>query len=88
MRSLCALRLVSTRLDAIATPVLYRTMELNPTLVEPGADERFAKAFAHIARYTKDVLIHNGLDEAGLRRFLNVASKLETITQVSRDLDC
>lgn len=81
--SLFRLRRVSRRFNAIATPVVYRTLELSDRLVATDAHLAYAAAFGHIAHFTRHVVIHSGLDPVGIRRVLQRTGLISTITFVS-----
>ncbi|KAF4448900.1 hypothetical protein F53441_7724 [Fusarium austroafricanum] len=58
--TLTSVRLVSKRFDAIATPIAYRLLTLNESLVAPDAEQQYPNVFRHISYFTNHVVIPNG----------------------------
>ncbi|KAH7176682.1 hypothetical protein EDB81DRAFT_47400 [Dactylonectria macrodidyma] len=77
--SLHSVRLASSRLDAIATPLAYRFLTLNQRIVEPDAEERYPNALRHISIHTHHVTISSNLHPAGITRILLSIQRLASI---------
>lgn len=81
-RSLQKLRQVSKRFNVLATPISYRTLELNEIVVLPGAKQQYPHLFEHIAAYTNHVIIRSDLNLDGIRKVLSGARRLASIQYV------
>ncbi|KAF4977040.1 hypothetical protein FZEAL_6378 [Fusarium zealandicum] len=78
-RSLVSVRLVSKRLDAIATPIAYRFLTLNERLVAPDAERRYPHALYHISLFTNHIVIPSNLDPEGISGILSRIRRLNSV---------
>lgn len=72
-RCLCA------RLDAIATPILFRVLHLNKNIVSPDAESRYPGLFSNITAHTRHVVIRTYLDPLGINKVLDAARGLLSV---------
>ena len=77
--SLRSLRLVSRRLNDIATPIIYHTLTLNERLVTPDAEVRYPNAFYHIAVHTNHVIVLSNLNSEGITRVVTRVRRLSSV---------
>ncbi|KAK0390689.1 hypothetical protein NLU13_0192 [Sarocladium strictum] len=77
--SLWAARRTSRRAAAVATPILYRTLELNKSLLSPHAADTHPGLYENIQRYTLEAVVASDLEPSGVRRVISWASRLQSI---------
>lgn len=77
--SLWHLRLVSRRLNAVATPIAYRVLRMNEALLDLDAEQRYPHVFDHISAFTSQVIVRSDLEPAGIRRVLARVDRLSKI---------
>ncbi|KFA45816.1 hypothetical protein S40293_08971 [Stachybotrys chartarum IBT 40293] len=77
--SLWHLRLVSRRLNAVATPIAYRVLRMNEALLDLDAEQRYPQVFDHISAFTTQVIVRSDLEPAGIRRVLARVDRLSKI---------
>ncbi|KAF5719208.1 hypothetical protein FGLOB1_1284 [Fusarium globosum] len=75
--TLTSVRLVSKRFDAIATPIAYRFLTLNESLVAPDAEQRYPKVSRHISHLTNHVTIRSNLDPTRITGILSCIKRLK-----------
>lgn len=73
------LRRVSRRFNLIATPIIYRTVELVDLLVADDAETRFPQVIEDIADFTRHVAVRSILNPRGVQRLLTRIKKLRTL---------
>ncbi|KAI0105763.1 F-box domain-containing protein [Nemania sp. FL0031] len=78
--SLGTARLVSTRFNAIVTPMKYRTLRITRYIVAPQAEIFFPKGIANIHAHTKHVKVDSNIDAAYVKRILD---KIEGLLSIS-----
>ncbi|KAJ4132723.1 hypothetical protein NW754_015539 [Fusarium falciforme] len=78
-RSVLSVRLISKRLDAIATPTAYRFLTLNEHLVAPDAEQQYPNVFDHISLHTNHVVVPSNLDPDGISKVLSCIRRLSSI---------
>ncbi|ROT41654.1 F-box domain-containing protein [Sodiomyces alkalinus F11] len=78
-RSVAEARILCARLDAIATPILFRVLHLNKNIVSPDAESRYPGVFANIAAHTRHVVVGIYLDPSGINKVLYTAQNLVSV---------
>ncbi|KAH8907575.1 F-box domain-containing protein [Coniochaeta sp. PMI_546] len=73
-------RLVSRRLNDIATPLLYRTTSLNANIACREAEIRYPQALLNIFMYANHLILPSNLDPYWARRILDRTENLRQIT--------
>lgn len=63
----------------MATPILYRTLELNKALLSPHAADTYPGLYENIQRYTLEAVVASDLEPSGVRRVISWASRLQSI---------
>jgi hypothetical protein len=83
-RSLGAVRLVSTRFHAIATPIKYHTLRMTQYIIDSQAETYFAAGIAHICAHTRHVTVDSHLNAEHVKRLLNKIERLSSIRYLPR----
>ncbi|KAI1813150.1 hypothetical protein GGS20DRAFT_495969 [Poronia punctata] len=79
-RSLDVVRSLSRRLHAIGTPIKYRSLRLNGSVIGPLAGTYFPSGVANICAYTRHVIVDSNLDATHVKTLLAKIQNLSTIT--------
>ncbi|KAI7761334.1 hypothetical protein ACKAV7_008796 [Fusarium commune] len=79
--TLTSVRLVSKRFDAIATPIAYRFLTLNESLVAPDAEQRYPNVSRHISHLTNHVTIRSNLDPTRITGILSCIRRLKFVNR-------
>ncbi|KAI0458501.1 F-box domain-containing protein [Xylaria acuta] len=79
-RSLGIARLVSTRFNAIVTPMKYHTIRMTQYIVDPRAETFFPGGIANICAHTRHVKVDSDLNAEHIKRVLD---KLERLSSIS-----
>ncbi|PHH85619.1 hypothetical protein CDD83_158 [Cordyceps sp. RAO-2017] len=77
--SVFVLRLVCRAFDALATPVAYRAIKLNRSVLDPRADRLFPRLLNNVFRFTSDVTIRSDLNSSDVKRVLAKIKRLSLI---------
>ncbi|KAL2758365.1 hypothetical protein ACRALDRAFT_2098461 [Sodiomyces alcalophilus JCM 7366] len=86
-RSVAVARCLCARLEAIATPILFRVLHLNKNIVSPDAESRYPGLFSNIAAHTRHVVIRTYLDPSGINKVLDTARSLLSVRWQYTDAD-
>ncbi|KAI1181065.1 F-box domain-containing protein [Nemania sp. FL0916] len=78
--SLSAVRLVSTRFNAIATPMRYHTIRMTQPIINPKAEDYFPQGIANIYAHTAHVKVDSDLNAEDVKRLLDKIVKLSSIS--------
>lgn len=73
------MRLVSTRFNAIATPIAYQRLTLNGRLVAPDFEPSYPRALHNISLYTNHVIVPSNLIAQGITYLLHRIRRLQSI---------
>ena len=73
------LRRVNRRFNLIATPIIYRTIELVDLLVADDAETRFPQVIEDIVDFTRHVAVRSILNPRGVQRLLTRIKRLRTL---------
>ncbi|KAI1300486.1 F-box domain-containing protein [Xylaria venustula] len=79
-RSLSAVRLVSKRLNAIATPLKYHTLQITHNIISPQAEVYFPGGIAHIRSHTRHVKVDSNLNAEYVKCLLQKIEKLSSVS--------
>ncbi|KAI0975760.1 F-box domain-containing protein [Xylaria arbuscula] len=79
-RSLSAVRLVSTRLNAIATPLKYHTLQITQNIIAPQAEVYFPEGIANIRAHTRHVKVDSNLNAEYVKSLLQKIEKLSSVS--------
>ncbi|KAI0912210.1 F-box domain-containing protein [Ustulina deusta] len=79
-RSLSAARLVSTRFNAIVTPMKYQTLQMAQYIIAPQAETYFPSGIANICAHTRHVKVASDLNAEHVRRLLNKIQRLSSVS--------
>ncbi|KAI1108536.1 F-box domain-containing protein [Nemania sp. NC0429] len=80
LRSLGTTRLVSTRFNAIATPIRYHTLRMTRSIISPQADIYFPQGVANVYAHTRHVIVDSDLEAEDVKRVLNNIRGLSCIS--------
>ncbi|KAI0487397.1 F-box domain-containing protein [Xylaria cf. heliscus] len=78
-RSLGVARLVSTRFNAIVTPMQYHTLRITQYIIDPRAEIYFPNGIANICAHTRHVKVDSGLNAEHVKRILDKMERLSSI---------
>ncbi|KAI0542700.1 F-box domain-containing protein [Xylaria digitata] len=79
-RSLSVARLVSTRFNAIVTPMKYQTLRMTRDIVDPQAETYFPEGIANIRAHTRYVKVDSDLNAEHVKNLLNKTKKLSSVS--------
>ncbi|KAI8627061.1 F-box domain-containing protein [Xylariaceae sp. FL1651] len=77
--SLAAARLLSTRFNAITTPIKYYTLRLTERIIAPQAETYFPDGLANIYTHTRHVKVDNDLNPEQVKEVLNKIERLSSV---------
>lgn len=80
--AVAAIRLLSRRFNALATPVAYRTLVLHHRLVAPSAPCHCSNVFRNISAYTNHIIVRSDLEPEGVARLINSVERLQSLRWV------
>ncbi|KAI0548454.1 F-box domain-containing protein [Xylaria curta] len=79
-RSLSVARLVSTRFNAIVTPMKYHTIRMTRYIIDPRAETYFPSGIANICAHTRHIKVDSDLNAEHVRRILDKIERLSSIS--------
>ncbi|KAH8168103.1 hypothetical protein CIB48_g190 [Xylaria polymorpha] len=80
LRSLGVVRLVSTRFNAIVTPMKYHTLHMTKHIIDPRAETYFPNGIANIYAHTRHVKVDSDLNAEHVKRILDKIERLSSIS--------
>ncbi|KAI1755831.1 F-box domain-containing protein [Xylaria castorea] len=79
-RSLSVARLISTRFNAIVTPMKYHTLRMTQYIIDPRAETYFPDGIANICAHTRHVKVDSDLNAEHVKRILDKIERLSFIS--------
>ncbi|KAI0862899.1 F-box domain-containing protein [Xylaria cubensis] len=73
-------RLVSTRFNAIVTPMKYHTIRMTRYIIDPRAETYFPNGIANIYAHTRHIRVDSDLNAEHVRRILDKIERLSSIS--------
>ncbi|KAI0434807.1 F-box domain-containing protein [Xylaria sp. FL1042] len=80
LRSLAAARVVSTRFNAIVTPMKYQTLQITQYIIAPQAEMYFPQGIANICAYTRHAKVDSDLNAGHVKNLLNKIQRLSSVS--------
>lgn len=84
LRSAAAARCLSSKFEALATPIVYRVLSLNENAVAPDAELKYPNLLSNIATYTSHVVARSDLEPSGTARVLASIRRLLSVRYVEQ----
>ncbi|KAI0503017.1 F-box domain-containing protein [Xylaria bambusicola] len=80
LRSLSAVRLVSTRFKTVATPMKYHTLHLTRYIVAPQAEIQCPEGVSNVCAHTRHVKVKSDLNAEHVKSFLDKMKRLSSVS--------
>jgi len=77
--SVASARCLSRRLEAIATPIVYKTLYLTERIVSDDTEKLLPNLLWNISAYTNHVVARSDLNPEGIRRILDSVQRLYSV---------